>query len=458
MTELHDLVIVGAGPAGLALAYCLRDMDLDIQILEATDDIGGRTQSLELSGAPVNTGAMFIYRGTRAETLARELGQATVPFHPQTYGIHIDGTTSVARTNAGVVEGLPLSPASKASLLAFMDSLAQEYQANVSDGTIANSAADLAYETVADRLEGLPGPVRSIIESAVRGGSVGDASQLSAKYALRYLASYIAHEDNNRLYPLNGMQELPRALAANAGARTAVNTGVCVNRVQDRGEYYEVLASGGGQARVLRARHVVVTVPAPKVAAICPDLPDWKCEALQAAQTPGSSTLTIAVNVEGLPDLLEWSFVSTVGKRFDAIINPMPGVAPEDGIVRFTCYGNSAGFIPGFQDDKCEIQSWIDDFLEVAPQLRNRVVGVAAGTWEHCFSVLSPGRHKALPHLQRRIGNLHFAGDYTSETAGSHGAYDEAYRVAEEIRSGLAAVLRKPGDPYARRMRGLEFQ
>jgi len=30
-------------------------------------------------------------------------------------------------------------------------------------------------------------------------------------------------------------------------------------------------------------------------------------------------------------------------------------------------------------------------------------------------------------------GTLHFAGDYSSETAGTHGAYAEAQRVAEEI-------------------------
>jgi len=32
----------------------------------------------------------------RAETLAKELGQQTVPFYPATYGVHIDGVISVA--------------------------------------------------------------------------------------------------------------------------------------------------------------------------------------------------------------------------------------------------------------------------------------------------------------------------------------------------------------------------
>ncbi|MDQ0618744.1 FAD-dependent oxidoreductase [Arthrobacter globiformis] len=156
MKTMHDVVVVGAGPAGLALAYDLRDLDTDVQVLEADDDIGGRTRSVQLAGAAVNTGAMFIYRGTRAEVLAKELGQETAPFHPATYGVHIDGVTSVARSTAEVVEKLPLDPESKAALVDFMEGLEREYRDNVQDGTITDKAAGLANETVAARLEGPP--------------------------------------------------------------------------------------------------------------------------------------------------------------------------------------------------------------------------------------------------------------------------------------------------------------
>jgi hypothetical protein len=73
----------------------------------------------------------------------------------------------------------------------------------------------------------------------------------------------------------------------------------------------------------------------------------------------------------------------------------------------------------------------------VAPQLRGRVLGVHAQTWQHCFALLSPERAETLPELQRSIGSLHFAGDYTSATAGTHGAYSEAERVASLIIASL---------------------
>jgi cation diffusion facilitator CzcD-associated flavoprotein CzcO len=37
---MHDLAIVGAGPAGIATAYFLRDLNLDLTVLEAADEVG----------------------------------------------------------------------------------------------------------------------------------------------------------------------------------------------------------------------------------------------------------------------------------------------------------------------------------------------------------------------------------------------------------------------------------
>ena len=43
---MHDLAVVGAGPAGIAIAYFLRDLKLDVTILEAGEEVGGRTRSV----------------------------------------------------------------------------------------------------------------------------------------------------------------------------------------------------------------------------------------------------------------------------------------------------------------------------------------------------------------------------------------------------------------------------
>jgi monoamine oxidase len=438
---LHDVIIVGGGAAGLGTAYYLRDTGMDVLILESGQDIGGRSHTVQLAGASANSGAMFVYKGTKSEELVHELGLETVPFLPETYGIHVNGKTVVAEANEDVVAGLNLTESEKTELIKFIDASLTEYRDYATDRTSAGDLDKLSGETVADRIADLQPAVRNIIATAIRGGAVGDPANLSAKYALRYFASYLAREKNNRLFALKGMQAIPRAILERLPEHTVrYNTRVTdVTLLDDQG-VYQVSVTGESGEQTLTAKHVVLAVPAPVVPDVVSHLPGWKASALTRVANPGSTTLNIVADIEGLPEFKDWAFIVTVGMPFDAMINPVPGGTKETSranTLQLTCYGNSSGYLPGFGDDEQRIAQWMEHVYTVAPQLRGRVLGVHAQTWQHCFALLSPERAAALPELQRSVGSLHFAGDYTSETAGTHGAYTEAERVASLIRASL---------------------
>jgi protoporphyrinogen oxidase len=422
----------------------LRDSGLDVLILESGHDIGGRSHTVQLAGTSANSGAMFVYKGTKSEELVHELGIQTVPFLPKTYGIHVNGKTVVAETNEDVVTGLDLTESEKTELTKFIDTSLTEYQEHVNDRTSAGELDKLSGETVAERIADLQPAVRDIIATAIRGGAVGDPANLSAKYALRYFASYLAREKNNRLFAVEGMQAIPRALLKRLPENTVrYNTQVTDVTHFEEGGVYKVSVKGAAGEEKLMAKHVVLAVPAPVVPDVVKNLPELKTSALKKVASPGSTTLNIVADIEGLPEYKDWAFVVTVGMPFDAIINPVPGGAEDTSranILQLTCYGNSSGYLPGFGEDKDRIGEWMEDVFTVAPQLRGRILGVHAQTWQHCFALLSPERARALPELQRSIGSLHFAGDYTSETAGTHGAYTEAERVASLIRASLGAT------------------
>lgn len=438
---MHDVIIVGAGAAGLGTAYYLRDSGLDVLVLEAGPDIGGRSRTVQLAGTSANSGAMFVYRGTKSEELVNELGIQTVPFLPETYGIHVSGKTVVAETNEDVVAGLKLTESEKTELIKFIDTSLTEYQDYVNDRTTAGGLDKLTSETVAERIRDLQPAVRDIITTAIRGGAVGDPAHLSAKYALRYFASYLAREKNNRLFALEGMQAIPRAILERLPEHTVrYNTRVIDVALLEEEGVYEVAVQDESGTDKLTARHVVLAVPAPVVPNVAGNLPEWKKSALTKVASPGSTTLNIVADIEGLPEFKDWAFIVTVGMLFDAIINPVPGGTEETShanILQLTCYGNSSGYLPGFADDEQRVAHWMEDVYTVAPQLRGRILGVHAQTWQHCFALLSPERAAVLPELQQSIGSLHFAGDYTSETAGTHGAYTEAERVAALILASL---------------------
>ena len=59
--KTHDVIVIGAGMAGLEAANQLDSKGLDVVVLEARDRIGGRINSINYSGAALDLGASWIH-------------------------------------------------------------------------------------------------------------------------------------------------------------------------------------------------------------------------------------------------------------------------------------------------------------------------------------------------------------------------------------------------------------
>ncbi|MGN2638447.1 flavin monoamine oxidase family protein [Nocardia takedensis] len=264
----HDVVVVGAGLAGLVAATRLRAAGLDVVVLEARDRVGGRTLDHDLGdGQVVEAGGQFIGpTQDRVLRLAGELGVDIFPAH--TVGDSIYVKSGVSRRYSGdIPPDLPALPGLGLTM-----------------NRIDRAAARIPVETpwLAPRAHQLDG---TTFESWLRGTSLGTgaidlveaflasafgttAREASALFALWYISTF-----GNETHPgtlargigvaggaqesrfIGGAQQLSIRLAAALGDRVVLSTRVTTIR-QDA-QRAKVLSG----SRTWSAATVIVAIP-----------------------------------------------------------------------------------------------------------------------------------------------------------------------------------------------------
>jgi monoamine oxidase len=181
-----DVVVVGAGFAGLATAAALQSAGLTVAVCEARDRVGGRTWTKTVGGGRFDLGGQWVGPGQhRLLALADRLGVATFPTHHAGAKVLDDGrrtrryTGTIPRLN--VLELLELHLA-----LRRIDKLTALVSAR--DPASSPEAEALDARTVADVAGRLRSArVRGILDAAL--GSIFGvrASEMSLLWFLAYL-------------------------------------------------------------------------------------------------------------------------------------------------------------------------------------------------------------------------------------------------------------------------------
>jgi monoamine oxidase len=91
-----DVIIIGAGLAGLNAALILEEQGMSVIVLEAADYVGGRTRTFDLPVGPMNAGGQSIgpFYGRLRDLISRlKVPIVPVPVRPAAkLGIHVNGT------------------------------------------------------------------------------------------------------------------------------------------------------------------------------------------------------------------------------------------------------------------------------------------------------------------------------------------------------------------------------
>ncbi|MFC9436078.1 flavin monoamine oxidase family protein [Nocardia sp. NPDC057030] len=256
-----DVVVVGAGYAGLSAARALRAAGREIVVLEAAGRVGGRALTDRIGdGWAVDLGAQWISAGhTRFAGLAEEYGAETYPAPADGASLLVEG--AVRRPFAGARPPLPplvlvvLAQAMwRIERLAARIDLARPWATPGADRLDAMTAATWLRRNLPERRARHLAEVMIGEELCVDVGSVSMLALLTTIRAAGGVEAGVAAETVTRLF-VDGADGPARAIAAELGDTLRLNAPVAAIRqvpegLSVRGEFGEV-----------RAAQVIVALP-----------------------------------------------------------------------------------------------------------------------------------------------------------------------------------------------------
>lgn len=453
-SERADVVVVGAGFAGLTTARQVAEAGRSVVVLEARDRVGGRTCTEEHHGTWIDLGGQWIGPGQdRIVALLDELGFRTYPQTEQGDDVVLDdaGARRVSSVAAAFGDDELLS---YIELVAALEAIAD--QVPLDAPWTAPQAAEWDAVSLGGwvRGRGVGDRVAGLFEVAVQAVFAASSAQLSLLHTGHYIHSAGgwskltdseggAQQDRVE----GGVQPVAERLAATLPEGT-VRTSHPVTAIRHHGDLVVVEATGPEEPTSFEAAAVVVAVPPTLAGRITYDPPLGAMRDQLVQHMPQGSVVKFHVlydepwwRDEGLSGMV-LAPGAPIGVTFDC--TPPAGTP---GLISGFFEGPSA--VAAGEQTMEERRDVVVDVLAQAWGERARdVAGYVDRDWSAepftrgCYGAhLPPGAWTVYgPALRRPVGRIHWAGTETAErwTGYIDGAIDSGQRAAAEVLVALS--------------------
>lgn len=470
MSDRREVVVIGAGIAGLACAHRLREQGVDVEVLEAGDRVGGALRSESIDGHTVDLGPQTIH--SRDPELFDHLT-----------ALGLDDSLEVAGTGGKkrfiVLNGRPVElPGGPVSLLTTR-SLSLRGKLRLLKEPFAppgpggdESADDFVRRRLGDEV------ADRMLDPFVSGVHAGDPTTLSMRAAFpklleaerqhgsltRWAASRVRAGRRRsgadkparprvrpRLFSFSGgLATWPKALADAIGA-DRVHTGTPATMIQPGADGGWVIGAGG---RTIQASAVVLAVPAPVAADLVEGISTGGARVLRDIPYSPVTTVHLTYRREAVAHALD-GFGMLIPSRER---RPVLGILWMSSLFESRRVGDlvqTTSFVGGARFP--ELAGLSDsELVDLVHGQHEQILGASAepglryvARWTHAIPRMEFGhvdRLSTLDRMEAANPGIHLAGSYAGSGPSVPSCWSRGRAVAEVIMAaqGVSTSERDP--------------